>query len=240
MDARESLAFARLENAFRMLRGSVRRYHLPAAVERLLEQLGASVKRLYYLQQQQAMVAPLHGSQGEYTEELRKRLRREYMIPLARLGRRLFRFNPAVEKTLKVPHARASHRKIITASEMMLKAVRPHRQLLASEGIPKTFLAECRALTRELKHRTTTSSARQRKFAQVSRTLREELASASETLGILDGLVLGLADHDRGFAKLWRNAMRTPKPLGRPPEKKQKRLPNDISSPGSPESPPTA
>ena len=240
MNGRESLAFARLENALRMLRGSVRRYHAPAAVERLLEKLEASVKRLYYLQQQQAMVAPLHGQQAEHTERLRKRLRREYMIPLTRLGRRLFRFNPAVEKTLKVPHARASHREVITTAELMLKAVRPHRQLLESEGFPKTFLADFRDLTRELKLRTTTSSARQMKFAQVSRTLREELASANQTLRILDGLVLGLADHDRGFAELWKNALRTPKPLGRPPKKKQKRLPNELSSPGSPESPLTA
>jgi hypothetical protein len=190
--------------------------------EDFVSKLQTSVRRLHTLEIEQFRFTPQRSSDGRTTALLRKRLRREYMIPLTRIGRRLFRFAPAVEQTLKVPHARASHRELITSAETMLAAVRPHRALLTSAGFPKTFLAELRDLTRELKRIATTSSARQAKFAHVSQELREELATANETLRILDGLVLRHADRDVHFAQVWKDTLRTPKRLGRPRAKKRK------------------
>jgi len=189
--------------------------------------LRASVVRLGDLEFQQRQLMPLYAAEGKTTALLRKRLRHDYMIPLTRIGKRLFSFAPGVQKALKVPHARASHRELVTTAEVMLKAVQGQRAVLVKAGFPKTFLTEFRELTRELKRIATTSSARQAKFTQVTRALREELATANETLRILDGLVLGRADQDPHFARAWKDVLRTPKPLGRPRTKKRKPSPNE-------------
>jgi len=189
--------------------------------------LRASVVRLGDLAFQQRQLMPLYAAEGKTTALLRKRLRHDYMILLTRIGKRLFSFAPGVQKSLKVPHARASHRELVTTAEVMLKAVHGQRAVLVKAGFPKTFLTEFRELTRELKRIATTSSARQAKFTQVTRALREELAMANETLRILDGLVLGRADQDPHFARAWKDVLRTPKPLGRPRTKKRKPSPNE-------------
>ena len=46
-----------------------------------------------------------------------------------------------------------------------------------------------------------TSSQRQAKFARVTSALRDELATANETLRLIDGLVLARADRDSAFAR---------------------------------------
>ena len=118
------------------------------------------MQRIHELEKQQYLVTPKQAAEGKKTEQLRQRLRREYMIPLTRTAKPLLRFAPGVEKTLKVPHARASHRELVTAAEVMLKSVQPHRKLLTADGFPTTFLAEFRDLTKDLK-RTATPNSRE-------------------------------------------------------------------------------
>jgi hypothetical protein len=199
----------------------------PPMYEHYVAKLQSSVKRLLELEIEQYSVTPQRTKEGEKTASLRRRMRREYMIPLTRTGKPLLRFAPGVEKALKVPHARASHRELVTTAEVMLKTVQPYRKLLISAGFPKAFLTELRDLTKELKRIATTSSQRQAKFARVTGALREELATANETLRILDGLILARADRDPQLARTWKNVLRTPKPLGRPRAKKRKAAPND-------------
>jgi hypothetical protein len=237
MNAREKRAFVRLDSAAvnldRDTRSPVHVYlkNVPPMYERFVAKLQASVARLHELELEQDQLTPQRAREGRETASVRKRLRRQYMIPLTRIGRPLLRFAGGIEQALKVPHARASHRELVTAAEVMLKAVAPHRALLVSEGFPKTFFTEFRGLTKELKRIATTSSARQEKFASVSEKLRAELASAKETLRIIDGLVLAHADRDKRFAKVWKDALRTPKPLGRPRAKKGKLSPNESRNP---------
>jgi hypothetical protein len=177
--------------------------------EQFLSKLQTSVARLHELEYEQHTLTPKQVGEGQQTAMLRMRLRRAYMIPLTRIGRRLLRFAPGIERALKVPHARASHRELVSA------------------GFPKTFLTEFRDLTKELKRIATTSSQRQEKFARVTKELRQELASANETLRILDGLMLARTDRDAYVANTWKHVLRTPKRLGRPPAKKRKRSPNE-------------
>ena len=240
MNARHGRSLGRLDRGIEPLRDLVRRTDATPVVGRLVAKLETSITRLHHLAEQERFLSPRGYSEAGTTARLRQRLRREYMIPLTRLGRRLFAFAPAVEKTLKVPHARASHRELVTTGQAMLKAVRPHRAILLSAGVPKTFLTEFRDLTRELERITTTTSERQLKFVRVSRMFRDELASANETFRILEGLALAHIDKDASFAFRWKRAMRTPKPLGRPSLKKRKRSPNDAAPEQSPESPLTA
>lgn len=233
MDARQERGIARLDHAELELRISVRLTDVPPVFERYVIKLQTSVVRLHELVREQYTLMPQQAEEGEKTTNLRQHLRRKYMIPLTRTGRRLLRFAPGVERALKVPHARASHRELVATAEVMIKAVRPHHALFVKEGFPKTFFTEFRDFTRQLKRIATTTSQRQTKYARVSRELREELASANETLRILDGLVMAHTDRDRQFAKHWKDIMRTPKPLGRPAAKKRQRSPNEVSPSGS-------
>jgi hypothetical protein len=243
MKARDERAMARLDRAASELglptKSRVRLFleDPPPMYEQYVAKLQGSVKRLHELKFEQYVLTPQHAAEGKNTEFLRKRLRREYMIPLTRTGKPLLSFAPGVEKALKVPHARASHRELVTTAEVMLKTVRPYHKLLISEGFPKAFFTELRDLTKELKRIATTSSQRQAKFARVSGELREELARGNETLRILDGLVLARADRDPEFAKTWKDVLRTPKPLGRPRAKRRKAPPNDEAANGSREKP---
>ena len=233
MNARDQRSMTRIVHAAKGLkRQDLRLEDAPPVYERSVAKLQSSATRLRVLAYEQYKVSPTIAHEGSGTEYLRKRLRREYMIPLTRTGRPLFRFATGIEKALAVPHARASHRKLVAAAEQMLKVVRPHQKLLVEAGFRPTFLTEFRELTRELKRIATTSSARQKKFARVTDELHEELASANETLGILEGFVLARSVHDPSFAKHWKKALRPPKRLGRPPAKKRKSGPNEGEAQG--------
>jgi hypothetical protein len=239
MNAREERALARIRSAGSQLRSRLRLKDAPPMYEHFLAKLQASIAQLRELEFEQFKVMPQHVAEGQNTAYLRTRLRHDYMIPLTRIGKGLFSFAPGVQKALKVPHARASHRELVTTAEVMLKAVQGQRAFLVKAGFPKTFLTEFREVTRELKRIATTSSARQAKFTQVTGALREELASANEILRILDGLVLRRADQDPHFARMWKDVLRTPKPLGRPRTKKRKLSPNEPTARGPREQPPT-
>ncbi|HEY2852885.1 MAG TPA: hypothetical protein VGJ18_08580 [Gemmatimonadaceae bacterium] len=184
------------------------------------------VNQILDLAHKESSLTPQEAREGEKTADLKKRLRWEYMIRLRRNGKRLLRFAPGVEKALKVPHAHASHRELVTAAEVMLKAVQPYRKIFISAGFSKTFFTELRDLTKDLKRIATTTSQRQAKFEQVTDAISEELATAYETLGIIEGLVLARAFHNSRLAKVWKELMKHPTRMGRPPAKKQKLSPS--------------
>jgi hypothetical protein len=237
MDARVDRALARLKNVDLELglpksRLRVLLEDMPPMYEDFVAKLQISVKRLRQLAIEQYLLTPQRFREGAKTDDVRRRLRRKYMIPLARTAKPLLRFAPGVEKALKVPHARASHRELVTTAEVMLKALQPYRKLLLSAGFEKEFFTEFRDLTKELKRIATTSSQRQAKFARVTDAMREELASASQTLRILDGLILARADRDPRLAKMWKAILRTPKPLGRPRVKRKMISPNELPARG--------
>ena len=241
MEARVERSIAHLAHAAESLRASpVLRENVPPACKPFIVTLQTCVGRLEKLHFEQYTLTPSRVGEGTQTENLRKRLRREYMIPLARVGKQILKFAPHVERTLKVPHAHSSHRELVTTAEVMLKTVRPHQKLFFAENFSKTFFTEFRDLTRELRRIATTSSERQRKFAEVTRAVQAEIAIGNEALGAIDGLLLGRADRDPTFARTWKMALRTPKPLGRPPANKRRSQPNDRGRRGSREEPPNA
>jgi hypothetical protein len=230
MNAREERALARIVSADSKLGAEVRLENPPPMYEHFKAKLETHVVRLRELEYEQHTLMPQHAHEGKRTAYLRKRLRREYMIPLTRIGRRVLQYARGIEQALKVPHARASHRELVTSAEVMLKTVQPYQKLLVLAGFPKTFFAEFREMTKELKRIATTSSQRQAKFSRVTKQLRVELTSATETLRILDGIMFARTDHDLDAARVWKGVLRTPKRLGRPRTKKRKIAPNGMTA----------
>lgn len=228
MEARVERSIAHLAHAAQSLRNApILRESVPPACKPFMVKLQICVDRLEKLGLEEYTLKPSRRGEGTQTAHLRRRLRREYMIPLARVGKQILKFAPQVGRTLKVPHAHASHRELVTTAEVMLKTVRPHQKLFFAENFSKAFFTEFRDLTRELRRIATTSSDRHRKFAEVTRALQAEIAIGNEALRAIDGLFLGREDRDPQFASTWKHALRTPKPLGRPPAKKRKPRPND-------------
>jgi len=204
----------------------------PPMFERYVREFRSSVNRILHHAQEESSLSPQAAREGQRTADLRKRLRWEYMIPLMRTGKALLRFAPGVEKALKVPHARSSHKEIVAAAAVMLKAVQPYRKILVSAGFSKTFLTEFRDLTKELKRIATTSSQRQAKFARVTDAMRKELATANETLRIIEGIILAPALRKPRLAKEWKALMKHPTRMGRPPARKQKLSPTALLAAG--------
>jgi hypothetical protein len=204
----------------------------PPMYEQYVIKFRSSVNRVLNLADQESLLTPQEAGEGEQTDDLRKRLRVGYMIQLRRRGKPLLRFAPKVERALKVPHARASHREIVTSAEVMLKAVQPYRKILSSAGFSKTFFTEFRDLTKELKRIATIRSLRKAKFDRVTDAIRKELATANETLGAIEGLVLARALRKPQLAKQWRALMKYPTRMGRPPVKKQRRSPTGMLAAG--------
>ena len=194
----------------------------PPMFKQYVVEFRRSVNRVLNLAQEESMLSPHEAKEGKETDKLRDRLRKGYMIPLRRTGKPLLRFAPGVEKALKVPHAHAAHRKIVTSAEVMLKAVQPYRKLLSSANFSKTFFTEFRDLAKELKRIATGNSQRKRKFDRVTDSISEELATANETLGKIEGLILAATLRKPRLGKEWRELMKYPTRRGRPPATKQK------------------
>lgn len=162
MDAKKERSLARVDHAVLELKSIKRPAGAPRAYEKKVRELEASVARLDKLALELDLLDPSRSTEGRATEFLKERLRRGYMIPLSRSGKRLFRF-ASIEQTLKTPHARASLPTLLASAEAMFKAVRRYRKLLVADG----FLGD-------ISHRI------QRAHARASPRRDDELPTASE------------------------------------------------------------
>ena len=230
MNARQERSIARLRKIEFNL-GIIKVKGTPPLYAASVVKLKATLGRIEKLEREQFFASPGQSAEGKSMRYARKRLRRDYMLPLRRTARRLLAFAPGIESAMVVPHARASYAEVVAAAERMLKAIRPHRKLVNGAGLAPRFLTDFREHTRELKRLSTSASARQATHARVSDELREELKLAHDTVLIIESLLFQRMDHDRELAKTWKEAVRTPKRLGRP--KKEKRLPPRATTDGA-------
>ena len=79
------------------------------------------------------------------------RMRTEQMLPLARLGLRLFAGDAEMESALRVPHKRAPTDAILIAAARMAKAPEPHRAQLKSAKTDPERINRLKSDTRLLK-----------------------------------------------------------------------------------------
>jgi hypothetical protein len=230
MNARQKLSVDRLERVSISLRNSEisKRKGLPPLYARSVDTLSQCIQNLRRIRQEQSITEPANSTHGRHVQLLRRRLRREYMIPVVRATRKPLRFAPGAERALATPHATASHHEIISAAERMAKFLRAHRKLLADAFRP-TFLAEMLDTTRQLKALVTKESDRQVRYTKSARELREELTRGAETVRIIEGILLGPMTYDRSLADSWKNMTRTPKRLGRPKKKRTKQPPEIVA-----------
>jgi hypothetical protein len=156
-------------------------------------------------------------------ETRRRALRRERMMPLARIAKPLLRFAPGTERALTVPHARASAKEVADAALRMTDALKPHARLLKTAGVSPSFLTDMRNEARHLALSAKRAEGARRTGSQATEGLATEIRKAMQTVTVIEGLVMLHFAKEPGTVKLWRERRRVGARLGRPPRKRRSR-----------------
>jgi hypothetical protein len=145
-------------------------------------------------------------------------MRKEKMLPLARLARRLFAGEPAIAAALRVPHKRAPADELFAASALMVRTLRPHRALLAQSRIDPKRIDQLQLEARRLKKLLSTLEASLADRAVPTRRLTALFASAQMDVAALDALV---GASSTGITA-WHSIRRIGKRIGRPRSRPRK------------------
>jgi hypothetical protein len=146
--------------------------------------------------------------------------RENYMLPLAKLVRPLFKGEPRMQSALKVPHKRANPEVILAAAERMLKALQPHAKLLAAARINRQRIVGLRAGVRQLKKVVAAAAAGGADRGAPTQRLKPLFARARELVIAIDGIQSSFrspADYEATWKlEEWKKMSRVGKKMGRP------------------------
>jgi hypothetical protein len=185
----------------------------PRIVERI-EQTIAEIKTL----ESQQYVGRTKGQMTVLRRQLEK-VRNDQMLPLARLARRVFVGETALEAALRVPHKRAPSEKLLTAGARIATALRPHRALLAASHIDPSRLVRLQRDVRDLKKAFHAAHGSTADRAVPTRRMRTLFASANMDMLALDALVGASAGGPS--MDFWKGIRRIHKRMGRPRAKRK-------------------
>jgi hypothetical protein len=142
------------------------------------------------------------------------RVRKDHMLPLARLARRLFRDEPAIQAALRVPHKQAPTKQLLDSAVSITKALRPHRKFLAESGVDPRRIERLREEARQVKKLLDAAYARTPTSVAATRKLPALFTAAREDLDAMDGIMRSVATGEDLVT--WRTATRVGKRIGRP------------------------
>lgn len=135
---------------------------------------------------------------------------------------------PRIEAALGVPHKRAPTEVLLAASALMVRTLRPHRDLLIASRIDPKRIDELQVETRRLKKVFEAAYAAAADRAVPTRRLPELFASARMDVQALDAL---LAARPRTLDVLtWKRTRRVGKRIGRPRAPRQRAQPDARSA----------
>lgn len=147
-------------------------------------------------------------------------MRQQHMLPLARMGRRLFRGDSAITSALAIPHKRASSDEIFAAADRMVKTLRPHRKFLAASGGDDKRITILHAEVRRVRAILREADGASADRAVPTRRMADLFASARLDILALDGLVV--ATRNKETIRDWKALIKIGGRIGRP---KQSRRP---------------
>lgn len=146
-------------------------------------------------------------------------MRQEHMIPLARMGKRLFAGDGSITSALAIPHKRASNDEIFTAADRMVKILRPHRTFLVASGADGKRITLLHAEVRRVRAIVRAAEGATADRAATTRRITELFASARRDILALDGLVL--ATRDKGAIRYWKQVIKIGGHIGRPKQSRR-------------------
>lgn len=212
MDQRQQRTVAMSERVLLFLKQEKVVPEPPLLTQKQME-LAEALARLRKLQAQQM------PQRQARVRTLSQRLRRERMIPMARLMKRLLAFAPGMERAVRVPHARADALTVATAAIEMAKFIEPHMELLASAGVPRSSAAELRAEAERLAETLQGADEAREVRGRVTREIAAEMKSAMAIVGVIDGMMHVHFARQPDLMKHWKQRRRVGKRMGRPPQK---------------------
>jgi hypothetical protein len=193
----------------------------PPLLTRMHKQLSRSITRITDMASRQAVPgSEVDGPRG--VDRLRRRIRRDRMMPLVKIAKPLVKFAPGTAAALRVPHARADAATVATAALSLAAALKPHAKLIVSAGYDRSFLQDLRADGRALKEAVHfTSKARQQR-SRATHVIASEFKKCTGTLMVIEGILMPRLANDPALAAAWRGSRRVTARTGRPRAKKRR------------------
>jgi hypothetical protein len=191
----------------------------PPLFNRVRTQLGESISRIQAHQQTQMAAASTLTGEAPL-DHLRKRIRRDRMMPLIKVAKPLLKFAPGTAAALRVPHARASSTEVATAAIQLFEALKRHHKLLASAGYPKDFLLEMRKEADVIAQTVKRSDKARQKRAHATASLAEEFKKAMGYVSVMEGILAPRFAKDAVLRVRWHVARRVKARQGRPKKRR--------------------
>ena len=150
-------------------------------------------------------------------DRLRKTLRTEQMIPVVRRCKLLFRDEPAVRKTLRVPHATVTFETLAKSAAEMATALEPYRSLLVEEGFDADFVERLASNAAALKTLCDAIPPTRDHLSNVTREINRQCAEIRDLVRAIDGHVRVILARKSGVIdRVGERASRVGKRVGRP------------------------
>lgn len=194
----------------------------PPLLAQMHHQLDRSIERIAKLGITQRTVKSMPGSMV-HAEQLRRRIRRERMMPLIKVAKPLLKFAPGTAAALRVPHARASTTDVATAAVRLADVLKRHSKLLSSAGYSKQFIQEMRDEARQLASATRQNERVRQRQSQATRALAAEFQKAAKSVTVIEGILTPRLAAEPSLEATWRNARRVTARTGRPTDRTRQR-----------------
>jgi hypothetical protein len=199
-------------------------------------------KRREQLIEVEKEVAALKEMQGSgkrsdtiVAKNLRVALRKQHINPLNADGLLYLDGMPGIEDMLRLPPTRVSDQKLVDAAKRIIDNVRPYRETFIENGWKPDFIARAERAMKALEKHMMDPGANANLRSQARRSLPKALRKGRKIIKAITRLVQDELASDVGAQKLWMQAKRIPKTMGRPkyPQRSKRIYPPPDATGGS-------
>lgn len=226
MDNRQSRTLKRLRSVLEFLKQHPIDPE-PPLLRRMRTRLETSMERIAALNATQYVAGRAPRNHASQVRQMRVRLRRGRMLPLARIARPLLRFAPGSEAVLRVPHARADSLTLAMHAQAMARVLKPHAKLFVSAGYPRDVITALRADAEALATAAREGEQARKRLSDATTQLRREFARAADTLQVVEGILMPHFLADPLLEKVWRSTRRVHRKVGRPKQRRSRAVTPD-------------
>ena len=215
MEADQLLVWKSLQKALACLLGP--KFQTPRIAERR-EQLAVAEKEVATLYDEMQGSGPGSGKRSDTiaTTNLRVALRAQHMNRLNADGLLYLDGMPGIEDTLRLPPTRVADQKLVDAAKRIIDGVRPHRDTFIKYGWTPDFIARAEQAVEALENNMKHPGAIANRGSRARASLPKALLKGRKIIKSITRLVQDELANDAGARKMWMQAKRIPKTMGRP------------------------
>lgn len=152
------------------------------------------------------------GSRGAKAEtakqhQIRVKLRREQMVPIAKVARRNLRNTPEFA-ALQMPNPTLKGQAFVASASGMADAATIHKDTLVAHGLPSTFLDDFKAALTKIESSLSDREQNLRRRVSATKGLAVEERNGRLVLSVLDALVAQAVGNNEPALRAWQSARR--------------------------------